>query len=144
MKAGVQPQIILVSSGDLRLSANQNCWAAQHQMEQMLQSNNNHRSSHTFCGGAISTHQDASVGETPLCAAPPRVPAPGLLLHRPHSIFFHSYFLPTVIKQRQLQTKTTTSQYRPVTHDNTATQRSSCWRYTSSRVTPAPNAALDA
>ena len=33
MKPGVQGQIILVSSGDLRLSANQNCWAAQLQME---------------------------------------------------------------------------------------------------------------
>ena len=29
-------QILLVSSGDLRLSANQNCWAAQVEMEQKL------------------------------------------------------------------------------------------------------------
>lgn len=36
MKPGVQGQILLVSSGDLRLSANQNCWAAQAQMEQNL------------------------------------------------------------------------------------------------------------
>jgi hypothetical protein len=36
MKLGVQGQILLVSSGDLRLSANQNCWAAQAQMEQNL------------------------------------------------------------------------------------------------------------
>jgi hypothetical protein len=28
MKKGEQAQILLVSSGDLRLSANQNCWAA--------------------------------------------------------------------------------------------------------------------
>ncbi|TCC90010.1 fucose isomerase [Pedobacter frigiditerrae] len=33
MKQGVLKQIVLVSSGDLRLSANQNCWAAQFQME---------------------------------------------------------------------------------------------------------------
>lgn len=36
MKPGVQGQILLVSSGDLRLSANQNCWEAQAQMEQKL------------------------------------------------------------------------------------------------------------
>lgn len=36
MKQGIQAQILLVSSGDLRLSANQNCWAAQVQMEQEL------------------------------------------------------------------------------------------------------------
>lgn len=36
MKPGVQGQILLVSSGDLRLSANQNCWDAQAQMEQKL------------------------------------------------------------------------------------------------------------
>jgi hypothetical protein len=36
MKKGVLEQILLVSSGDLRLSANQNCWAAQLQMEQNL------------------------------------------------------------------------------------------------------------
>ncbi|RZK37860.1 MAG: fucose isomerase [Pedobacter sp.] len=36
MKPGVQRQIILVSSGDLRLSANQNCWAAQVDMENNL------------------------------------------------------------------------------------------------------------
>lgn len=36
MKPGVQGQILLVSSGDLRLSANQNCWEAQAQMEQNL------------------------------------------------------------------------------------------------------------
>jgi L-fucose isomerase-like protein len=36
MKQGVLEQIFLVSSGDLRLSANQNCWAAQLQMEQTL------------------------------------------------------------------------------------------------------------
>ncbi len=36
MKPGVQEQIVLVSSGDLRLSANQNCWPAQLQMEQDL------------------------------------------------------------------------------------------------------------
>ncbi len=36
MKKGVLGQILLVSSGDLRLSANQNCWAAQLQMEQNL------------------------------------------------------------------------------------------------------------
>ena len=31
-------QVVLIASGDLRLSANQNCWAAQHEMEQRLQS----------------------------------------------------------------------------------------------------------
>ena len=31
-------QVLLIASGDLRLSANQNCWAAQHEMEQRLQS----------------------------------------------------------------------------------------------------------
>jgi hypothetical protein len=36
MKQGVLQQILVVSSGDLRLSANQNCWAAQLQMEQKL------------------------------------------------------------------------------------------------------------
>jgi len=36
MKQGIQAQILLVSSGDLRLSANQNCWEAQVQMEQKL------------------------------------------------------------------------------------------------------------
>lgn len=36
MKPGVQGQIILVSSGDSRLLANQNCWAAQLQMETNL------------------------------------------------------------------------------------------------------------
>ncbi len=36
MKQGVQGQILFVSSGDLRLSANQNCWSAQLQMEQKL------------------------------------------------------------------------------------------------------------
>ena len=36
MKPGVQGQILLISSGDLRLSANQNCWDAQAQMEQNL------------------------------------------------------------------------------------------------------------
>ena len=36
MKPVVQGQILLVSSGDLRLSANQNCWEAQAQMEQNL------------------------------------------------------------------------------------------------------------
>ncbi|RZK56378.1 MAG: fucose isomerase, partial [Pedobacter sp.] len=36
MKQGVLKQIVLVSSGDLRLSANQNCWAAQLQMEANL------------------------------------------------------------------------------------------------------------
>ncbi len=36
MKPGVQGQILLVSSGDLRLSANQNCWEAQRQMETNL------------------------------------------------------------------------------------------------------------
>lgn len=36
MKQGVLNQIVLVSSGDLRLSANQNCWAAQQQMEHNL------------------------------------------------------------------------------------------------------------
>ena len=29
-------QVLLIASGDLRLSANQNCWAAQHEMEQRL------------------------------------------------------------------------------------------------------------
>jgi len=29
-------QILLIANGDLRLSANQNCWAAQHEMEQAL------------------------------------------------------------------------------------------------------------
>jgi len=29
-------QVLLVANGDLRLSANQNCWAAQHEMEQAL------------------------------------------------------------------------------------------------------------
>jgi len=36
MKQGVQGQILFISSGDLRLSANQNCWSAQLQMEQKL------------------------------------------------------------------------------------------------------------
>ena len=36
MKQGVHNQILLVSSGDLRLSANQNCWAAQLEMEEAL------------------------------------------------------------------------------------------------------------
>lgn len=36
MNKGVLKQIALVSSGDLRLSANQNCWPAQLQMEQNL------------------------------------------------------------------------------------------------------------
>jgi hypothetical protein len=36
MKSGVFDQILLVSSGDLRLSANQSCWAAQTQMESDL------------------------------------------------------------------------------------------------------------
>ena len=36
MKQGVQGQILFISSGDLRLSANQNCWSAQVQMEQKL------------------------------------------------------------------------------------------------------------
>lgn len=36
MKKGLPTQIILVSSGDLRLSANQNCWAAQQKMEEDL------------------------------------------------------------------------------------------------------------
>ena len=29
-------QVLLIASGDLRLSANQNCWAAQHEMESLL------------------------------------------------------------------------------------------------------------
>ena len=36
MKQGVQGQILFVSSGDLRLSANQNCWSAQVEMERKL------------------------------------------------------------------------------------------------------------
>jgi len=36
MKQGKQRQILLVSSGDLRLSANQNCWDAQFEMESKL------------------------------------------------------------------------------------------------------------
>lgn len=36
MKPGVLNQIVLVSSGDLRLAANQNCWPAQAQMEAKL------------------------------------------------------------------------------------------------------------
>jgi len=36
MKQGVQGQILFISSGDLRLSANQNCWSAQVEMEQKL------------------------------------------------------------------------------------------------------------
>jgi len=36
MKQGNQEEILLVSSGDLRLSANQNCWAAQAEMERQL------------------------------------------------------------------------------------------------------------
>ena len=33
---GTNGKVLLVASGDLRLSANQNCWAAQHDMEQRL------------------------------------------------------------------------------------------------------------
>ena len=29
--------VYLIANGDLRLSANQNCWAAQHEMEQEIQ-----------------------------------------------------------------------------------------------------------
>ena len=36
MRQGRQREILLVSSGDLRLSANQNCWAAQVEMERKL------------------------------------------------------------------------------------------------------------
>ncbi|MGM9475762.1 fucose isomerase [Pedobacter sp. GSP4] len=36
MRQAKQGEILLVSSGDLRLSANQNCWAAQLEMEQKL------------------------------------------------------------------------------------------------------------
>src|SRR5688500_3367671 len=32
----LQKEVVLVSSGDLRLSANQNCWAAQEEMEKLL------------------------------------------------------------------------------------------------------------
>ncbi|MBC6109223.1 fucose isomerase [Pedobacter fastidiosus] len=36
MRQGKQGEILMVSSGDLRLSANQNCWAAQLEMEKKL------------------------------------------------------------------------------------------------------------
>ncbi len=36
VKKARQKQVLLVANGDLRLSANQNCWAAQHEMEQSL------------------------------------------------------------------------------------------------------------
>ncbi|QPH40242.1 fucose isomerase [Pedobacter endophyticus] len=38
MRQGNQEEVLLVSSGDLRLSANQNCWAAQVEMEKKLTS----------------------------------------------------------------------------------------------------------
>ena len=34
--AAAETEVLLVANGDLRLSANQNCWAAQHEMEQAL------------------------------------------------------------------------------------------------------------
>jgi hypothetical protein len=36
MNAVVQKEVLVIASGDLRLAANQNCWAAQHNMEQLL------------------------------------------------------------------------------------------------------------
>ena len=36
MNAVAQKEVLLVTSGDLRLAANQSCWAAQHEMEQRL------------------------------------------------------------------------------------------------------------
>jgi hypothetical protein len=35
-KSSTQPTVLLLANGDLRISANQNCWAAQNEMEQTL------------------------------------------------------------------------------------------------------------
>ena len=36
LPSAVDKEVLLVANGDLRLSANQNCWPAQHAMEQAL------------------------------------------------------------------------------------------------------------
>jgi hypothetical protein len=36
MGNNIQKEVVIIASGDLRLSANQDCWAAQEQMEKLL------------------------------------------------------------------------------------------------------------